>query len=86
MATSGPEQTFFVVASTDLERSAIMRNRVQEQLQKLEELKANGSFSLSVAEIALPEMLDGLSLEYQVQMVSETVTEMAKDAWSTKDE
>lgn len=86
MATSGPEQAFFVVASTDLERSAIMRNRVHEQLQKLEELKANGSFSLSVAEIPLPEMLDGLSLEYQVQMVSETVTEMAKGAWSTKHE
>jgi hypothetical protein len=84
MATPGPEQTFFVVASTDVERSAIMLRRIREQLEKIEELKANGEFELSAAGIALPEMLEGFSLEQQVQIVSETITDMAKDALGIK--
>jgi len=50
----------------------------------MEELKANGEFELSAAEIPLPEMLDGFSLEQQVQIVSETITDMAKDALGIK--
>jgi signal transduction histidine kinase len=84
MATPGPEQTLFVVASTDVERSAIMLRRIREQLEKIEELKANGEFELSAAGIALPEMLEGFSLEQQVQIVSETITDMAKDALGIK--
>jgi signal transduction histidine kinase len=84
MATPGPEQTFFVVASTDVERSAIMLRRIREQLEKIEELKANGGFELSAAGIPLPEMLEGFSLEQQVQIVSETITDMAKDALGMK--
>lgn len=84
MATPGPEQTFFVVASTDVERSAVMLRRIREQLQKMEELKANGEFELSAAGIPLPEMLEGFSLEQQVQIVSETITDVAKDALGIK--
>lgn len=84
MTASGPEQTFFVVASTDMERSPVMLKRIREQLQKLEDLKSNGEFDLSVAPITHPEMLDGLSLEHQVQMVAENITEMAKNAWHSK--
>jgi sigma-B regulation protein RsbU (phosphoserine phosphatase) len=79
MPMSGPEQTFFVVASTDMERSAIMRTRIREQLEKMEELRATGEFRLSAQPISLPQMLEGLSLEDQVQFVAEAVTEMAKD-------
>lgn len=79
MPMSGPEQTFFVVASTDMERSAIMLTRIREQLEKMEELTATGEFKLSAQAISLPQMLEGLSLEDQVQYVAETVTEMAKD-------
>lgn len=84
MASPGPEQTFFVVASTDMERSAVMLKRMREQLQKVEELQATGEFELSVAGIPLPEMLDGFSLEQQVHIVSETITDMAKDALGIK--
>jgi hypothetical protein len=80
MPMSGPEQTFFIVASTDMERSAIMLTRIREQLQKIEELTATGDFQLSAQPVSLPQMLEGLSLEDQVQFVAETVTEMAKDA------
>jgi phosphoserine phosphatase RsbU/P len=76
----GPEQSFFVVASTDLQRSAIMLKRIQEQLQKLEELKTSGTFELSVAEIPLPDACDGISSYLQVQEVADRVTEMARDA------
>jgi hypothetical protein len=84
MASPGPEHTFFVVASTDMERSAVMLKRMREQLQKFEELRATGEFDLSVAGVPLPEMLDGFSLEQQVQIVSETMTDMAKDALGIK--
>jgi hypothetical protein len=80
MNMPGPEQSFFVVASTDLERSAIMLKRIQEQLQKLEELKTSGTFELSVAAIPLPDASDGISLYLQVQEVADRVTEMARDA------
>ena len=84
MATAGPEQTFFVVASTDVERSAVMLKRIREQLQNADELKAAGEFEVSALGIPLPEMLDGFSLEQQVQIVSETITDMAKDALGMK--
>ncbi|HYA22700.1 MAG TPA: hybrid sensor histidine kinase/response regulator [Terriglobales bacterium] len=80
MTTPGPEQSFFVVASTDLERSAIMLKRVREQLGKLEDLKASGQFEVSATEIPLLDTSDKLSLEQQVQKVADRVTEMAKDA------
>jgi hypothetical protein len=83
MTTAGPEQSFFVVASTDLERSAIMLKRIREQLQKMEELNSCGTFDVSAMEIPLPDASDGVSLYLQVQEVAERVTTMAKDALGT---
>ena len=83
MTAAGPEQSFFVVASTDLEGSAIMLRRIREQMEKLEELKANGRFELSVVEVPPPDTDNGLSLHLQVQEVAERVTAMAKDALNT---
>jgi len=72
------------VASTDVERSAVMLKRIREQLQNADELKAAGEFEVSALGIPLPEMLDGFSLEQQEQIVSETITDMAKDALGMK--
>jgi len=83
MSTPGPEQSFFVVASTDLERSAVMLRRIQEQMDKLEDLKASGTFQLSVAEVPPPDTAAALPLEEQVQKVAERITIMAKDALGT---
>lgn len=80
MTTSGPEQTFFVVASTDLEKSAIMLQRVRAQLEKREDLRANGTFEISVAEVPLPGDAEGLSLAEQIAKVAERVTEMVQRA------
>jgi signal transduction histidine kinase len=79
MTTSGPEQTFFVVASTDVQRAGIMMTRIREQLEKLEELSASGDIIVSATEIPLPPSAD-LSLEKQVFQVAERVTEMARAA------
>lgn len=83
MTTPGPEQTFFIVASTDLERSAIMLKRIREQLEKLEDLKTNGLFELSVLEIPLPDTSSQTSLYLQVQEVAERITEMAMNGLTT---
>lgn len=83
MAKSGPDQSFFVVASTDLERSAIMVKRIREQLQKVQELNATGTFQLSVAEIPRPDTADGDSLYLQVQEVAERVITMTTNVLNT---
>lgn len=83
MAKSGPDQSFFVVASTDLERSAIMVKRIREQLQKVQELNAAGTFQLSVAEIPRPDTADGDSLYLQVQEVAERVITMTTNVLNT---
>jgi len=83
MTTTGPEQTLFVVASTDLERSAIMTTRIREQMGKLAELKANGEFEISVAAVSLPDR-EQLSLEKQVEAVADRVTEMARAALGSR--
>ncbi len=80
MTVPGPEQTLFVVASTDMERSAIMLQRIREQLGKFEELGANGEFELSVAPITLVGVAIAVSLGQQVQQVADLVTNMAEEA------
>jgi signal transduction histidine kinase len=83
MTRPGPDQSFFVVASTDLERAAIMLKRIRAQLQKVEELNASGTFELSVAEIPRPDPEDGDSLYLQVQEVAERVITMITNALNT---
>ena len=84
IGTSGPEQTFFVVASTDMERSAIMIKRIVEQLMKLEELKGSAALDVKAIEVPLPEADEGATLEQKVQAVAERVTAMTEDALAGK--
>jgi len=78
MTTPGPEQTYFVVASTDLTRAEIMMARIRSQLDKLAELKASGEFSITAWPVGHPRMEEGQSLEQQVQEIAAQVTEMAR--------
>ncbi len=84
MTTPGPEQTFFVVASTDLTRAEIMMTRIRSQLGKLAELKASAEIAVSASAIPLPDTAAGQSLEQQVQEVADRVTEMARAQLSQK--
>lgn len=76
MTTPGPEQTFLVVASTDMERVPIMMTRIREQLEKVADLKASGELALSAAAVTVPDPTR--PLEEQVQEVATRVTEMAR--------
>jgi len=78
MTTPGPEQAYFVVASTDLKRAEIMLTRIRIQLAKIEELNTSGTFEITAAEVALPDRAEGHSLEQQVREVAERVSEMAR--------
>jgi signal transduction histidine kinase len=78
MTMPGPEQTFFVVASTDLSRAGIMMTRIREQMGKLVELTASGEFEISASEVPLPDPAAGHSLQERVQEVADRVTEMVR--------
>ena len=84
MASAGPEQSFFVVASTDLTRAEIMMTRIREQLGQHPALKAGGEVEVSSTAIPLPDRDTGQTLEKQVQEVADRVTEMARAALRTK--
>lgn len=84
MTNPGPEQTLFVVASTDVERSAIMIRRIVEQLQKLDEFKGKGALEVSASEVPLPDRSESVSLEQQVQAVAERVTAMTEAVLAAK--
>ena len=84
MTSAGPEQTFFVVASTDMELSAIMLQRIRDQFEKREDLKAHSSLEMSVEKVALPDYSEGLSLEEQIDQVAERVTGMAQQALGSR--
>jgi signal transduction histidine kinase len=84
MTTPGPEQTFFVVASTDMDRVHIMMTRIREQLEKVADLKANGELALSAAAVTLPDPESNAPLEKQVQEVANRVTKMARFALGPK--
>jgi signal transduction histidine kinase len=79
MTASGVQQTFFVVASTDEAKAQIMMTRIREQLEKVEELKASTEFTVSAYNVPLPGAEEQLSLEQQVAMVADRVTEMARN-------
>ena len=78
MGTSGQEQTLFVVASTDIEHSRIMIDRIRGQFEKIEELKLAGDFDLRASEVPLPDKGAAISLEQQVRTVAGRITEMTQ--------
>ena len=47
MGASGTTETFFVVASTDLQRSGVMTTRIREQLERVDELKTKCTLAIT---------------------------------------
>ncbi len=76
MGASGPGETFFVVASTDMERSQIMTTRIREQLERVGELKTKATLTITTAPVELSSVNLCQSLEKQVEAVADRVTEM----------
>lgn len=73
---SGSGETFYVIASTDLQRSGIMTARIRGQLERAEGLKDKCTLTITTAPIEAVSIPADMSLEQQVQAVSETVTHM----------
>ncbi len=80
MTSPGPDQTLFVVASTDLERAEIMMTRIRGQLGKLEDLNTCGTFEVSAIEVPLSDVPKESSLEEQVRVVANQVTTLTQNA------
>jgi hypothetical protein len=76
MGTSGTIETFFVVASTDLQRSGIMTTRIREQLERVSDLKTKCTLTITTVPVELPSDNPGGTLEQQVQTLAGHVTQM----------
>ena len=76
LATNGPEDTFYVVASTDMKRVKIMITRILEQIGALTHLKAVGTVRASARPVASLDAGQKLTLDRQVEQVAWSVTEM----------
>ena len=76
MGTSGAAETFFVVASTDLQRSGAMTTRIREQLERVPDVKTKSTLTITTVPVQLPSGNAGATLEQQVQGVADCVTHM----------
>lgn len=76
MGTSGAAETFFVVASTDLQQSGIMTARIREQLERVPDLKTKCTLTIMAAPVELPSDISSQALEQQVQTVAERLSGM----------
>jgi signal transduction histidine kinase len=83
MGTSGAVKTFFVVASTDMQRVSIMMDRIREQVGALPQLKASGTLRVTAETIPGPSAADPRTLEQQVWGAADYVTEIIQQGlWS----
>jgi signal transduction histidine kinase len=76
MGTAGASETFFIVASTDLQRSGIMTTRIREQLERIDELKEKCALSIATLPVEPHGNSADQSLQQQVQDVADCVTQM----------
>lgn len=74
--SAGSGETFFVVASTDMERSGIMTQRIRGQLERVANLKERASLTITTVPIDPALSAPRESVELQVDRVAERVAEM----------
>jgi len=82
--TSGPVETFFVVASTDMERVSILMDRIRDQIGAIPRLKAGGTLRVTAEKIPDPPAADARTLEQQVWGVADYVTEVIQHGLGSK--
>jgi hypothetical protein len=75
MATNGPEDTFYIVASTDMGHVDIMIARIVEQIGELTRVKSTGTVRASARPIEFSATPD-MSIEQQVAQIADIVTEL----------
>ena len=82
--SNGPIQTFFVLASIDLAKAAILMDRVRDQVGKLPQLKASGTLRVIAEKIPPVPAADPRTVEQQVWGVADYVTEIIQQGLWTK--
>jgi hypothetical protein len=76
MGLSGATETFFVVASTDMEHAGIMTMRIRKQLDRVADLKSRGTLTITTVPVEYVCTAGSQSVDKQVGAVAERVTEM----------
>jgi signal transduction histidine kinase len=76
MGESGATETFFVVASTDMEHAGIMTMRIRKQLDRVADMKSRGTLRITTVPVEHVCTDGSQSLEKQVGAIAERVTEM----------
>jgi signal transduction histidine kinase len=84
MGTAGAAETFFIAASTDLDKSGIMTMRIREQLERVPGLKSRCTVTIMAAQVDLPIDLSSQPLDDQVLRVAKIFTEMIKSSVERK--
>jgi Histidine kinase-, DNA gyrase B-, and HSP90-like ATPase len=76
MAKNGPEDTFYVVASTDTERVKIMLARIVQQVGGLANLKNTGTVEASARPVTFSTSIRSKPLDKQVEEVARTISDL----------
>ncbi|HLW86155.1 MAG TPA: hybrid sensor histidine kinase/response regulator [Candidatus Sulfotelmatobacter sp.] len=76
LGSPGPSETFFVVASTDLNHAGIMTMRIREQVERMTDLKAKGTLTITTVPIEFALAAPEETLPQQVQRVADSVNAM----------
>jgi hypothetical protein len=84
MGSAGPAETFFVVASTDMQRSGIMTTRIREQIERVADLTSKSTLTITTTPVELPAQAATSNLEEQVQAVADRINSMVMKAMETR--
>jgi hypothetical protein len=76
MWESGASETFFVVASVDMEHAGVMSTRIRKLLERIPDLTAKSTLTITSAPVELGLLDSSESLEMRVDRVAGRVTEM----------
>ena len=82
--TSGPVETLFVVASTDMQQVGILMDRIRDQIGSLPRLKSGGTLRVTAEKIPTPSAADPSILEQQVWGIADYVTEVVQQGLGSK--
>jgi signal transduction histidine kinase len=69
-------ETFFVVASTDMQRSGIMSTRIREQLERIADFSSKATLTITTTPIDVSPAVPGETLTAQIERVAGRITEM----------
>jgi hypothetical protein len=81
---TSPIETFFVIASTDMEKAKILMDRIRDQLGAQPQLKASGTVSVTAENVPGPPAGDARTLEQQVWGIADYVSEMIQQDLGNK--